>query len=118
MTLAASIQENLFKPSDYYHSGSIKIGDTLIKDHNNGAGWGDITYLEGLKRSSNVAFVKIGQQLGMEKQLQYVKNFGFGEKTGLDLAGEKRGKSFRKETLSTLRCLSGKALLPQPQFSS
>lgn len=92
VTLAASIQENLFKPSDYYHSGSIKIGDTLIKDHNNGAGWGDITYLEGLKRSSNVAFVKIGQQLGMEKQLQYVKNFGFGEKTGLDLAGEKKGK--------------------------
>nr|WP_077585005.1 penicillin-binding transpeptidase domain-containing protein [Paenibacillus larvae] len=42
VTLAASIQENLFKPSDYYHSGSIKIGDTLIKDHNNGAGWGTL----------------------------------------------------------------------------
>lgn len=94
VTLAASIEEKLFKPSDYYRSGSIKIGanPTPIRDHNNGAGWGDITYLEGLKRSSNVAFVKIGQQLGPEKQLQYVKNFGFGEKTGIDLSGEQKGK--------------------------
>ena len=92
VTLAAAVEEGLFNPNEKYQSGVIYVRGTPIKDHNNGQGWGEITYLEGLKRSSNVAFVKLGyERLGGEKLRDYILNFGFGAKTGIDLPGETAG---------------------------
>ena len=94
VTLAGAVEEGLFDPNAYYKSGSIKYSDKdkPIKDHNNGVGWGEngmITYLEGLKHSSNVAFVKLGyQMLGKERLVQYINDFGFGQKTGIELPNE------------------------------
>jgi len=94
VTLAGAVEEGLFDPNAYYKSGSIKYSekDKPIKDHNNGVGWGEngmITYLDGLKHSSNVAFVKLGyQMLGKEKLIQYINGFGFGQKTGIELPNE------------------------------
>jgi len=94
VTLAGAVEEGLFDPNEFYKSGSIRYSDKdkPIKDHNNGIGWGEngmITYLEGLKHSSNVAFVKLGyQKLGKEKLVQYIDDFGFGQKTGIDLPNE------------------------------
>ncbi|WP_438446309.1 penicillin-binding transpeptidase domain-containing protein [Gorillibacterium sp. sgz5001074] len=91
VTLAGSMQEKLFNPNDTYQSGSIRVGDATLHDHNV-VGWGRISYMEGLLRSSNVAFVKLGvEKLGQEKLRQYIKDFGFGEKTGVDLPGELGG---------------------------
>ncbi|OXM86053.1 peptidoglycan D,D-transpeptidase FtsI family protein [Paenibacillus rigui] len=91
VTLAATIEENLFNPNELYQSGSIKVPGRTLHDHNI-SGWGQITYLEGLKRSSNVAFVKLGyEKLGQPKLLEYIKKFGFGAKTGVDLPGEVPG---------------------------
>ncbi|THF75599.1 penicillin-binding transpeptidase domain-containing protein [Cohnella fermenti] len=95
MTLAAAVEEGLFDPNASYKSGSISISskDKPIHDHNY-SGWGTITYLEGLKRSSNVAFVKLGyEMLGKEKFAQYINSFGFGAKTGIELQGEVLGKT-------------------------
>ncbi|RUS48439.1 penicillin-binding transpeptidase domain-containing protein [Cohnella sp. AR92] len=95
MTLAAAVQEGKFNPNASYQSGSISISkrDKPIHDHN-GVGWGPITYLEGLKRSSNVAFVKLGyEMLGKEKFAEYINSFGFGAKTGIELQGEVLGKT-------------------------
>ncbi|MFC4305639.1 penicillin-binding transpeptidase domain-containing protein [Cohnella boryungensis] len=94
VTLAGAVEEGLFDPNAYYKSGSIEYSkkDRPIKDHNNGVGWGEngmITYLEGLKHSSNVAFVKLGyQMLGKERLIKYINDFGFGQKTGIDLPNE------------------------------
>ncbi len=94
VTLAGAVEEGLFDPNAYYKSGSIKYSekDKPIKDHNNGIGWGEngmITYLEGLKHSSNVAFVKLGyQMLGKERLVKYINDFGFGQKTGIELPNE------------------------------
>lgn len=90
VTLAAAVQEGLFHPNDYYQSGSISISskDKPIHDSNY-SGWGKISFLEGLKRSSNVAFVNLGyEMLGKDKFKQYINNFGFGVKTGIELQGE------------------------------
>lgn len=95
VTLAAAVEEGLFNPNAYYDSGSISISskDKPIHDHN-WSGWGRISYLEGLKYSSNVAFVKLGyQMLGKELFKQYIDNFGFGAKTGIELQGEVIGKT-------------------------
>nr|WP_237391860.1 penicillin-binding transpeptidase domain-containing protein [Paenibacillus dendrobii] len=90
VTLAGSIQEKLFNPNDKYMSGQILVKGThqYLRDIKR-AGWGSITFLEGVKRSSNVAFVKLGSEmLGKERLLKYIKDFGFGEKTGIELPGE------------------------------
>lgn len=91
VTLAAAVEEGLFNPTDKYKSGQIRVADRTIRDHNR-VGWGEITYLEGLKRSSNVAFVKLGQKLGNEKFKQYFSDFGFGPKTGIELGGELKAR--------------------------
>ncbi|WP_246066811.1 penicillin-binding transpeptidase domain-containing protein [Paenibacillus koleovorans] len=92
VTLAGAVEEWLFNPTETYQSGSIAVpGREPVRDHNQ-VGWGKITYLEGLKRSSNVAFVKLGfEKLGNEKLKNYINLFGFGEKTGIDLPGEAKG---------------------------
>lgn len=91
VTLAGAVQENIFNPNEQYKSGSIKVpGDTIHDIHQN---WGTITFLEGLKRSSNVAFVKLGYEgLKPERLMSYINNFGFGKKTGIELPGEAAGR--------------------------
>ncbi|MFS0727602.1 penicillin-binding transpeptidase domain-containing protein [Paenibacillus sp. 1P07SE] len=94
VTLAAAVEEGQFNPNDTFMSGSIMVGKSRIRDHNGGRGWGQISYLEGLKRSSNVAFVKMGAEgLGAEKLRTYINNFGFSQPTGIDLPGEQRGSA-------------------------
>lgn len=91
VTLAGAMEEKLFNPNDTYQSGSIRVGDSTLHDHNI-KGWGRISYMEGLLRSSNVAFVKLGvEKLGTEKLTRYIRDFGFGTKTGIDLPGEQAG---------------------------
>jgi cell division protein FtsI/penicillin-binding protein 2 len=96
VTLAAAINEGLFNPNGTFESGSIRVGDQVIRDWNN-VGWGRITYRQGIEESSNVAFVHLGQMLG-NKLIDYIKRFGFGditnrmgERTGIDLPAEARG---------------------------
>lgn len=90
VTLASAVEEGLFDPDELYQSGRIRVADATIRDHN-GRGWGEITFLEGFLRSSNVAFVMLGDRLGGEKLRSYIEQFGFGEKTGIELTGEARG---------------------------
>ncbi|MDF2670291.1 MAG: stage sporulation protein [Paenibacillus sp.] len=91
VTLAGAVEEGIFNPNEVYQSGSISVPGRTLSDHNI-SGWGKITYLEGLKRSSNVAFVKLGyEKLKEDKLKDYIARFGFGEKTGIDLPGEAKG---------------------------
>ncbi|MFF2016615.1 penicillin-binding transpeptidase domain-containing protein [Paenibacillus sp. NPDC058177] len=91
--LAGAVEENLFDPNATFMSGSIRIkgyGKPLYDQKR--SGYGEITFLEGVKRSSNVAFVKLGyEMLGPERLLQYVDDFGFNDPTGIDLPGEISG---------------------------
>lgn len=94
VTLAGTVQEKLFNPDATFQSGSIRIKGTSQTLHDIvRAGWGEISFLEGVKRSSNVAFVKLGyEMLGQERLTQYIHDFGFEEKTGIDLPGEVAGR--------------------------
>ncbi|GGG88938.1 penicillin-binding transpeptidase domain-containing protein [Paenibacillus radicis (ex Gao et al. 2016)] len=93
VTLAAAVEEGLFNPNASYKSGSINIPRSKPVNDINKVGWGTISYLDGLKHSSNVAFVKLGlEQLGGEKLVDYINRFGFGQKTGIALGGEASGK--------------------------
>jgi len=92
VTLAAAIEEGVYNGGETYLSGQIKVPGGVIHDHNNGIGWGEISFLNGVQRSSNVAFVKLGyERLGKERLFSYISSFGYGQQTGIDLPGEIKG---------------------------
>ncbi|MGM0865418.1 MAG: peptidoglycan D,D-transpeptidase FtsI family protein [Bacillota bacterium] len=92
-SLAAAVDSMVFDPNEYYKSGQFFVEGypSPIKDWNRGKGWGTITYLEGLQRSSNVAFINLLGKIGKEKYLTYLKSLGFGNKTGINFENEAKG---------------------------
>lgn len=95
ITMAAAIEEGLFNPNEKYMSGTywVKGSRIPVRDHNNGRGWGEITFLEGVQHSSNVLFAKLGvERLGQERLIHYIHQFGFAKKTGIPLPGEVVGR--------------------------
>lgn len=89
-TAAAAIDSGNWHPNATYQSGSFKVYNDTIRDHNT-RGWGTITYLEGFQRSSNTAMTNLLDIMGWETFEKYLNRFGFGVKTGIDLPGEASG---------------------------
>ena len=89
-TLSAAVQENVFNPNELYQSGSYKVtpNSPQVSDWNK-SGWGSITFLEGVQRSSNVAFAKIAnEKLGFDRFREYLTKFGLDKQTGIELPNE------------------------------
>ena len=103
ITLSASIEEktiNIF--DDHFHdSGSIHVENARIKCWKKG-GHGEQTFLQVVENSCNPGFVVMGQKLGTEKLYNYITNFGFGEKTGIDLNGESSGILFKYDNIGSV----------------
>jgi cell division protein FtsI (penicillin-binding protein 3) len=68
--------------------GAIRIADRTIRDHRP---FDVLTFREVVTRSSNIGMIRIGQRLGKTRLEAYVKAFGFGEATGVELPAESRG---------------------------
>lgn len=96
ITLAAAIEEkkvNIF--NDYYYdSGSIMVENACIKCWKAG-GHGHESFLNVVENSCNPGFVVLGQRLGKENLFKYINDFGFGNKTRIDLNGEEDGIIFK-----------------------
>lgn len=91
-TLAAAIEEGVFNRNELYQSGAYNVEGGRIRDHNK-TGWGTISFLEGVQRSSNVAMAILAKEkLGPDRFMQYMNKFGLNEKTGIDLPNEANGK--------------------------
>ena len=87
---AAAIEEGIYDGNATYKSGSIVVDDATIRDWHR-AGWGDITFDRGYAMSSNVGATNLSFKLGRTKLHNYYENFGFGDKTGIELSGELKG---------------------------
>lgn len=100
ITLAATLEEGLVDlHEDHYNDkGSIKVGGANLRCWKSG-GHGEQTYLEVVQNSCNPGFVSLGQKIGTEKLFSYIKDFGFGAKTGIDLQGEGNGILFKPENI-------------------
>jgi cell division protein FtsI (penicillin-binding protein 3) len=87
---SAALQEGLVTEDERIDCGrgSIKVGDRVIHDH---SVFDVLTFREVVTRSSNVGMIRIGQRLGKSRLEDYVKAFGFGEPTGIELPAESRG---------------------------
>ena len=102
-TLAASLNEgivNLFTDR-FYDKGSIEVDGARLHCWKAG-GHGDETYLQVVENSCNPGFVNLGLKLGKEKLFEYIRNFGYGEKTGIDLIGEENGILFNVDKIGNV----------------
>lgn len=90
VTLAAGLQEGLTNPNEVIDCdmGQIEVGGRIIHDH---ARFGAITLTEILQHSSDVGAIKIGLRLGDERFYKYIRAFGFGQRTGIELPAESPG---------------------------
>lgn len=102
VTYAAGLEEVVFKTTDtFYDPGYAIVDGTRIRDWKAG-GHGEQTYLEVIQNSCNPGFISIGLKLGKERLFKYIRNFGFGEKTGIDLLGESTGILFDEEKIGNV----------------
>jgi cell division protein FtsI/penicillin-binding protein 2 len=70
------------------HWGLFQDGALKLRDHHP---YGDLTVEKGFAKSSNICAYKIAAQLGRNAFFEYMNNFGFGKRTGIELTGEGRG---------------------------
>lgn len=90
---ASAIDAGKARPNDVFfcENGAYKIGKVSIGEATNHKfGW--LTLTDIITKSSNIGSIKVGQELGASEYYSYMKKFGFGEKLGIDLPGESKGK--------------------------
>lgn len=90
VTLAAALDEKLTTPDEVIdcQMGSIVVNGRLIHDHKK---YGALTVAQILQNSSDVGAIKLALRLGDERFDRYIRAFGFGSQTGIELPGETRG---------------------------
>ena len=90
VTIAAALEERVTHPDEVVdcQMGSIVIGGIRIHDHKP---YGLLNIEQIIANSSDVGAIKIGLRLGEQRFDQYIRAFGFGSQTGIELPGETRG---------------------------
>jgi cell division protein FtsI (penicillin-binding protein 3) len=89
---SAALDQHLTTPDDMVdcQGGQITIAGRVIHD-NQGEHYGVIPVHKALEVSSDVAAIKMALKVGQDKYYDYVRQFGFGQRTGIELPGETRG---------------------------
>jgi cell division protein FtsI (penicillin-binding protein 3) len=87
VTASAALEEKKVTEEDKFfcENGSYRVGPHVLHDHTK---HGLLTFREVIEQSSNIGTVKVAQILGPEIIYKYMKLYGFGSKSGIDLPGE------------------------------
>ena len=90
LTASAALEEGLVRVDDEFdcEMGGTWIEGRHIRDHHP---YGILTMPQVLMKSSNVGTIKIGYRVGPDLLHEYIRRFGFGTKTGINLPGEING---------------------------
>lgn len=90
VTASAALEEKKVTEEDKFfcENGSYRVGAHVLHDHTK---HGLLTFREVIEQSSNIGTVKVAQILGPQIIYKYMKLYGFGSKTGIDLIGEISG---------------------------
>ncbi|KAA6459760.1 PASTA domain-containing protein [Acidobacteria bacterium AB60] len=92
VTYSAAMDAQVARPDDLIdcQGGAITLAGRVIHD-NQGEHMGVVPVHKALEQSSDVAAVKLALKLGNDRFYQYIRDFGFGARTGAELPGETRG---------------------------
>lgn len=99
ITLAAALEENKvdLDRDHFFDPGYVEVDGTRLRCWKR-EGHGHQTFLEVVQNSCNPGFVELGSRLGEKNLFSYIRKFGFGEKTGIDLYGEGTGILFTEQS--------------------
>jgi len=88
--LAAALEENIVTPKTnfYCENGEYQVANHTIHDTKK---YETLNVSDIVVLSSNIGALKIGMELGYSEFYEYLKKFGFGDRTGIDLIGERKG---------------------------
>jgi len=89
VTLAAALETTNLRPDSILPCGSINMFHRVIHEAHHA--YGPLSMADVLAKSSNVGAIQIGMKVGKEKLYEYVRRFGFGQKTGTGLPAESSG---------------------------
>ena len=124
ITTAAAVEEGVvnLEKDTFYDSGSVTVNGAKLKCWKAG-GHGHQTFLQVFENSCNPGFVKMGFLLGKDRLFDYIKLFGFGQKTGIDLNGEGKGIIFDIKDVTDLELATsafgqGVSVTPIQQISA
>ena len=88
ITMAGAIDQNKINPeTQYLDTGEVWIGGRVLKNYGNKS-FGKVTMTEVLEKSINTGAVFAGDAMGKDLFLKYLEDFGFFQRTGIDLQGE------------------------------
>ena len=101
ITMAAAFDQNLIRPEEVFdcENGAVYVAGHRIRDHKP---FGLLTVSDILAKSSDVGAIKIALRMGAPKFYEYIRGFGFGQQTGVDLPGESKGLLHRLENWSPI----------------
>jgi len=90
VTAAAALNERKVRPDTtiFCENGFWNYGGRPLHDHK---GYGDMSVQDVLVKSSNIGAAKLAVSVGEQKFYEYIRRFGFGERTGIELPGEISG---------------------------
>ena len=90
VTAAAGLQERAVDPDEVLDCGhgAIEIAGVRINDHEV---FDKLTFRNAVARSSDIGMIRVAQRVGRDNFSRYVRDFGFGAPTGVDLPGESSG---------------------------
>jgi cell division protein FtsI (penicillin-binding protein 3) len=93
VTYSAALDAAGVEPTDMVdcQGGQITLFGRTIHDDASERGLGRITVASALAKSSDVAAVKMALKLGPERFYSYIRAFGFGSRSGIQLPSETRG---------------------------
>src|SRR5207244_12606683 len=113
---AAAIEEHLVTPGELFfcEHGRFQAGGRTIHD-SHPYGW--LSFAEVIQFSSNIGATKVGERLGRDRYNRYLRAFGFGSRTGIELPGETPGimrpvESWSLIDLATLSFGQGVSVTP------
>lgn len=91
VTAAAALEEGVARVDDLFDAegGEWRIGTHVVRDDHAAA---SLTFGQGVELSSNIVMAKVASRIPMPRFYKYVRDFGFGIVSGVDLPGEVRGE--------------------------
>jgi cell division protein FtsI (penicillin-binding protein 3) len=101
ITLAAAFDQGITRPEEVFdcENGAVYVAGHRIRDHKP---FGLLNVADVLAQSSDVGAIKIALRLGAPKFYDYIRAFGFGQATGVDMPGESKGILRRLENWSAV----------------
>ena len=105
ITLSAALETTNLRPETIINCGNGAFTMFGRVDPRGAHGYGSLPMAKVLAKSSNIGAIQIGLTVGKEKLYEYVRRFGFGQRTGIPLAGG----------IARACCASSRAMAARPR---